>query len=55
MLGMAMGGRSTVKALMAAKADLSKKDDSGRTALSYARGYRDREMSELLLNAGANR
>ena len=45
----------TVKALMAAKPDLSKKDSSGRTALSYASGNRNREMSQLLLNAGADR
>jgi len=42
-----------LKVLVAAKPDLTLANSQGRTALSYARGYRDEEMIEILNKAGA--
>ena len=42
-----------LKVLVAAKPDLTLTNSQGRTALSYARGYRDDEMIEILKEAGA--
>lgn len=42
-----------LKVLVAAKPDLTLANSQGRTALSYARGYRDDEMIEILKEAGA--
>lgn len=46
---------ATVKALLAAKPDLSITNGQGRTALDYARGYQDDEMVKILEKAGASR
>jgi len=43
-----------LKVLVAAKPDLGLANSQGRTALSYARGYRDEEMIEILKKAGAS-
>jgi ankyrin repeat protein len=43
-----------LKVLVAAKPDLALANSQGRTALSYARGYRDEEMIEILKQAGAS-
>jgi ankyrin repeat protein len=42
-----------LKVLVAAKPDLTLANSQGRTALSYARGYRDEEMIAILKKAGA--
>lgn len=42
-----------LKVLIAAKPNLSLVNSQGRTALSYARGYRDEEMIAILKKAGA--
>jgi ankyrin repeat protein len=44
-----------VELLLSAKPNLSLVTSEGRTALSYARGYRDTEMIERLKKAGAVR
>jgi ankyrin repeat protein len=46
---------ATMKAILLGKPDLFTVDDFGRTALSYARGYRDQEMINLLQQAGATK
>lgn len=42
-----------MKAILSVKPDLSLVDSQGRTALSYARGYQDTGMIEMLRSAGA--
>jgi ankyrin repeat protein len=55
MLAIRRNSPGTVMALIAAKPDFSRVDASGRTALSYARGYQDKEIIDLLQKAGAVR
>jgi ankyrin repeat protein len=55
MIAIRRNNPGTVKALLAANPDLSLVNSAGRTALSYARGYQDAEIIDLLRKAGATR
>jgi len=55
MLAIRRNSQRMLKTLIAAKPDFSLVNSQGRTALSYARGYRDTDMIEMLQKAGAVR